>query len=145
MNNHQSKSLKSCCDLEYLLIGDLRQLLRERIPPNHQIELRVLLKRLLQNLPEVTKRSSTNGYMASVLEKCPRLHRQITTLQTANLECLKALKVLYDSIERQSSFKDISAETDRKLGAWVDSLGRMRSRESQLLMDAFTVDIGGEA
>jgi hypothetical protein len=145
MNEHQAKSLKSCCDLEYLLIGDLRQLLRERIPPKNQIELQLVLRRLLQNLPEVTRRSSTNGYMASVLEKCPRLHRQIKTLQTANLDCLDALKVLSDSVECESIFKDDTAETDRRLGAWIDSFGRMRSRESQLLLDAFTVDIGGEA
>ena len=143
MNEHQTESLRACCDLEYLLIGDLRQLLKERSPPdNHTV--RVLLARLLRNLPEVTRHSSISGYMTVALERCPRLYRQITTLQNANLDCLHALQELYDSIESESSFNDVSKETDHALEAWIESFGTMRSRESQLLQEAFTTDIGGE-
>ena len=143
MNDRQTESLKACCELEYLLIGDLRQMLKERSPSNNHT-LQILLTRLLRNLPEITRHSSIGGYMTVVLERCPRLHRQIKTLQSANQDCIQALQDLYDSIQCESSFNDVSKETDRGLATWMESFGRLRSRESQLLQEAFTADIGGE-
>jgi hypothetical protein len=143
MNEFQPESLKACYELEYLLIGDLRQILKEPSSPENRESLLALLKLFLRNLPEVIKLASDSGTMTAVQQKCPRLYGQIKTLQTAHLDCLDELKELHDSMEIESA--EEVAKTDYKIGKWIDSFALMRIHESQLLQDAYTVDIGGEA
>ena len=141
----KTSSLKACCDLEYIIIGDLRQLLSEPITPQSRTPLLVLLDRLLQNLPEISRLSYEAGYMSTVLDKCPRMHHQIRTLERINWECIPALGELRDRVESELSLVDISRKTDFKLREWIEAFVSMRYRESQLLQEAFAVDIGGEA
>lgn len=140
-----AKSLKSCWDLEYILIGDLRQLLDEGQLSKIRMPLLVIINRLLQNLPDLLRLSSEDGFIATVPKICPRFHRQIQTLQRVNLECINSLQGLHDHIDNKSNFIDVSKETDGKLRDWITAFGKMRSRESELLQEAYTVDIGGEA
>lgn len=142
---HWIKSLKTCWDLEYILIGDLRQLLNQRHLPEIRTPLLVIINRLLQNLPDLLRLSSEDGFMATVPKIYPRLHRQIQTLQTVNRECIVSLQALHDRIDSKSSFTNLSKETDCKLRDWITAFEIMRSRESELLQEAYTVDIGGEA
>ena len=141
----KTESLKVCCDLEYILMGDLRQLLNERSTPQTRPSLLALLDRLLLNLPHVLRLSSVGGYMKVVIEKRPNWYRQIEELQQVNLDCISALGGLRDHIESELNIVDISSEMDCRLREWMKVFGGLRRQESQLLQDAFTMDIGGEA
>ena len=139
------KSLKTCWDLEYILIGDLRYLLNQRCRPEIRTPLLVIIDRLLQNLPDLLRLSSENGYMTAVPKTFPRLLRQFQALQTVNRECIASLQALQERIKNKSSVTTLSQETDLKLRAWITAFEKMRSQEGELLQEAYTVDIGGEA
>ncbi len=142
---HPIKSLQSCWDLEYILIGDLRQLLNQGCLTEIRQPLLVIIDRLLQNLPDLLRLSSENGYMAAVPQAYPRLLRQFQALQTVNRECIISLQALQARIKSKSNLTTLSQETDSKLRDWITAFENMRSQEGELLQEAYTVDIGGEA
>ena len=85
------QTLTRCYDLEYLLLGDLRQLLDEPQTAQTRQSILVILDRLLLNLPRQLALACEKGYMTEVLEQCPNWHRQIEALHGANLDCISAL------------------------------------------------------
>lgn len=139
------EALTAFCDLEYIIMGDLRQLLNEQPTPQTRPSMLVLLNRLLLTLPYAMRLSSEDCYMSIVRDKRPNWHRQIEAQHRDNLECYLALCGLRGRIEGEVSIGDISDEMDGKLREWMTLYARTRRRESQLLQEALTVDIGGEA
>ena len=150
MNNQQEsnrapESLKTCYDLEYLLLGDLRQLLTEPQTAQTRQSLLVILDRLLLNLPEQLVLACEEGYLSEVLEQRPNWHRQIEALHGANMACISALDESRNRVERNLPFAAIANELSCNLRHWMQSLVAIREHETRLLQKAFTLDIGGEA
>ena len=137
--------LKASCDLEYLLIGDIRKLLSEKFDLQTRSSLLVLLNRLIQNLPAVLELSSEEDYLSIVLERRPSWSRQINALYQANLDCVSSLTLVRDCLENDTSIAAISKELELRLRNWVKSFSAMRCQESTMLQEAFTLDLGGEA
>ena len=137
--------LKAGCDLEYLLIGDIRILLDEKFDSQTRSSLLVLMNRLILNLPDVLELSSENGYLSIVAERRPNWSRQINALYQANLDCVSSLGLVRDGLENDTSIAAISKELELGLRNWIKSFSAMRRRESTMLQEAFTLDLGGEA
>lgn len=137
--------LRARCDLEYLLIGDLRNLLAEEFDSQSPSSLQLLLDRLIQNLPIVLELSSEDGYLNSVLERRPNWSRQINALYQSNLDCVSSLKLVRDALEQERSIDVMSKELELRLRNWVKSFAEMRRLEASMVQEAFTVDFGGEA
>lgn len=137
--------LKASCDIEYLLIGDIRTLLEEKVDSQARSSLLVLMNRLILNLPDVLELSTENGYLGIVAERRPSWSRQINALYQANLDCVSSLRLLRDSLENDTSIAAISKGLELRLGNWIKSFSAMRCRESTMLQEAFTLDLGGEA
>lgn len=140
-----AESLTAACDLEYIIMGDLRQLLIEQPTQHTRLSLLVLLNRLLMSLPQAMRLSSDDCYMTEVREKRPNWHRKIEALHRDNVACFIALCELRDQIESKVNIIDISDEMDCQLREWMTLYARTRTRESQLLQEALTTDFGGEA
>ena len=137
--------LKTSCDLEYLLIGDLRLLLRATTGSRTKSSLLVLLNRLILNLQDVLEISSLDGFMVTVLDRRPNWSRQISELYQANLECVSTLVLIRDCLENDQVFNANSIKLDQKLEKWIESFSIIRCLESTMLQEAFTVEFGGEA
>ena len=154
MTNEQtdeSKTTESCsllkvtCDLEYLLIGDIRTLLEEKFDSQTRSSLLVLMNRLILSLPDVLELSSKKGYLNTVIERRPSWSRQINALYQANLDCVSSLTLVRDDLENDTPKAAISKELELKLRNWIKSFSAMRCQESTMLQEAFTLDLGGEA
>ena len=137
--------LKASCDLEYLLIGDIRILLEEKFDSETRSSLLVLMNRLILNLPDVLKLSSEDGYLSIVAEKLPCWSRQINALYQANLDSVSSLTLVRDCLENDKPIAAISKELELRLRNWMKSFAAMRCQESTMLQEAFTLDLGGEA
>ena len=150
MNNQQEsngapETLTTCHDLEYLLLGDLRQLLDEPQTAQTRQSILVILDRLLLNLPRQLVLACEERYMSEVLEQRPNWHRQIEALYGANMACISALDESRNRVVRELPFAAIANEVSRHLRQWMQSLVAIREHETRLLQKAFTLDIGGEA
>ncbi len=139
------EAIKRCYDLEYLLLGDLRQLLDERETAHTRKALLVTVDRLLLNLPLQLELVSEEGYMSEVLEEFPNWHRQIEVLLCENKACISRLGELRRRVGQELPFSAIGREVSFKLRKWMESLATIREREVQILQNAFALDIGGEA
>lgn len=137
--------LKSSCDLEYLLMGDLRFLLHTADDSPTKSSLLVLLNRLILNLPDVLELSSKDGYLGSALDRRPNLSRQIDELHQANLDCVSTLVLIRDCLDSDDRLEAVSKELELRLRKWIESFSAIRCLESTILQEAFTVDFGGEA
>ncbi len=140
-----SSLLKTSCDLEYLLVGDLRFLLNAKVGSHTRPSLLVLLNRLILNLPDVLKLSSIDGYMETVLARRPNWSRQVDKLHQANLNCVATLILIRDCLESDQGFNAISKKLKVRLQKWIEAYSAIRCLESTMLQEAFTVEIGGEA
>ena len=142
----ESRSLlTAACDLEYLLIGDIRTLLEEKFDSQTRSSLLVLMNRLILSLPDVLERSSKKGYLNIVIERRPSWSRQINALYQANLDCVSSLTLVRDGLENDTPKAAIPKELELKLRNWIKSFSAMRCQESTMLQEAFTLDLGGEA
>lgn len=93
-------ALKKCFDLEYLLIGDLRQLLNHPFTAQTRMSLLSILDRLIENLPRQIHVPNEQGYLSVVLERCPNSHGQIEALRSGNQKCIEALQALRNQINQ---------------------------------------------
>lgn len=143
--NRSRESIKECFELEYRLIGELRQLLTKKNTKQTRELLLSILDRLLSNLSTQMEVSCDQGYMSNVLEQCPNLHRKIEALCRANSDCILEIEMLRNRIDQDQPFANIADEVSDDLRQWIQSLNTIRRQESGLLQEAFTVDIGGEA
>ena len=130
--------------LEYLLIGDLRDLLEE--PPDGETRrwLLAVVDELLDLLPNEFEYEDQGGYFADVCEQNPnwsgmidRLHRQHEGLYSGLLE-------LRNRISNEQCFDFIANEVKPKLSHWIAAAQRHRDREQRLLVSAFDTTFGGE-
>jgi len=145
--NHSGtlEAIKRCYDLEYLLLGDLRQFLDDPVTPDTRQGLVVTLDRLLDHLPLQLELVSEEGYMSEVLEEFPNWHRQIEALLGENMSCISRLRELRRRVANELPFSAVGREVSFKLRKWMESLETIREREVQILQNAFALDLGGEA
>ena len=137
--------LKASCDLEHLLIGDIRALLAEKFDSQTRSSLLLLMNSLILNLPVALKLSSKVGFLSVVAEKCPSWSRQVAALYQANLDCVSSLTLVRDCLENHTPIAAISKQFLLGLKNWIRSYSALRCQESTMLQEAFTLDIGGEA
>ncbi len=130
--------------LEYLLIGDLRDLLEESPDNETRRWLLAILEELLDLLPNEFEYEDQGGYLAEVCEQNPnwsnmveRLHRQHESLYFNLLE-------LRNRISSEQSFDFIADEVKPKLARWIAAAQRHRDREQRLVVASFDTTFGGE-
>lgn len=138
-------ALKTYHDLEFLLLGDLRQLLEEPITAQTSQTLLVILDRLLRNLPRQFDLVCEDGYMSEVLQECPNYHGQIQLLKGANRDSISSLEEMRHRIQHDLPLATIAKEVSLGLRDWMNRIVALRRNENRLLQNAFTLDIGGEA
>lgn len=144
MTPEDDTALRHRHDLEYLLLGDLRQLLAEPRTRETRAALLATIDELLKHLPQQLALESSDGYAFEVVALCPHLEVQTQSLRRADLACYSLLKAMRDRIRHQLPFSRIAHQTRRNLRHWMELLAAHRQQEGQLLQKAFTVDLGGE-
>lgn len=137
--------LKACCEREHLLIGNIQDLLREKLGSNTRRLMLLHLNRMILNLPNLLELSSEEGYLSVVLERRPNWSLRVNQLYHANLHCVSTLTFVRDSLQNDAPAVVISKGLEERLRNWLKSFSAMRRLESNMLQEALTLDLGGEA
>ncbi len=130
--------------LEYLLIGDLRDLLEEPADNESRRWLLAVLEELLDLLPNEFEFEDQGGYLADVCERNPNWASQVDRLHHEHERLYFSLLELRNRIASEQSFDFIADEVKPMLSRWVDAAQRHRDREQQLLVQSYDVTFGGE-
>lgn len=142
MNKHQVRLLGKYTSLEYILLGDLRDLLEERADDENRKWLLAVLDALLETLPMEFDLKEEDGYLAEVLEQFPSWFTQVERLHNDHEVLFYKLKELRGRIEHDDWLGPIAGEVKRDLRDWILNLISHNRRENRLLQTAMTLEVG---
>lgn len=137
-----NRQLEDCTSLEYILIGDLRDLLEEPANGETYRWLSAVLDALLDTLPRERKLKEQGGYLGNVLEEYPSWSNQVEQLQQQQNALYKKLRILRSSLENEHCFVRAASEVREELRVWMHALEAHHRHERRLVQAAFTVDVG---
>lgn len=146
MNPHLSDPapnlLADYASLEYILLGDLRDLLEE--PPDQQTRkwLLAVLDALLETLPQEFRLEEKDGYMSHVLELKPHWWDEVAHLRAEHAQLFGALKALRGEIARRENFHECADEARTALKDWMATLIAHNRHENRLVQTAVNLEIG---
>lgn len=130
--------------LEYLLIGDLRDLLEETPDNETRRWLLAVLEELLNLLPNEFEYEDQGGYLAEVCEQNPNWSNRVERLHREHEGLYFSLLELRNRIADEQSFEFIADEVQPKLSRWIEAAQRHRESEQQLVVASFDTAFGGE-
>ena len=140
--NKNVQTVDQLAALEFILLGDLRDLLEE--PPDHLTGrwLTAVLDALLDTLPREFKSQEAGGYMADVLESFPNWTGHVTELRQERDTLFSKLKELRDQLAGKQSYRSIATELQRDLRDWMKSVTAFHRHERRLIQTAFNLEVG---
>ena len=130
--------------LEYLLIGDLRDLLEESPDNETRRWLLAVLEELLNLLPNEFEYEDQGGYLAEICDQNPNLSNTVDRLHREHEGLYFSLLELRNRIADEQSFEFIADEMKPKLRRWIEAAQRHRESEQQLVVAAYDTSFGGE-
>ncbi len=133
--------LLQCTELEYILLGDLRDLLEEPADAETARWMSAVLDALLDTLPEEFEIKSQDGYMREVLKDFPNWDSEVEKLEDEHY----ALYCQLNDLRNDLVSDDYSLTAKRlrsKLSDWMTAFRKHRSTERSLVLMAANVEIG---
>ncbi len=138
----RSELLEEYATLEYILMGDLRDLLEE--PPDDETRkwLLVVLDALLDTLPREFDLQEDDGYMTEVLDNYPNWLGAVEKLQLERDSLFQKLKDLHDQVAQEDSFTEIANLVRLELRDWMITLIAYHRHENRLMQTAMNLEVG---
>lgn len=137
------RRLQQCTELEYILLGDLRDLLEEPGDAETAHWLEAVLDALLDTLPEEFALKSDHGYLQEVLDRFPNWDTKVQQLELGYDQLLLRLEQLRDRLASGEEFERIAASVAADLRDWMNSFVRHHREERELVTMAASYDVGG--
>ena len=147
MSSYQSTAvreflLEECDTFEYILLGDLRDLLEEPADDLTCKWLIAVLDALLQTLPREFELQDEGGYLAEVIEEFPNWSGHVDQLLEERELLFQKLRQLRERITQQVSFAETAQRVRHDLRDWMLSLAAHHRHERRLVQTAFNLDVG---
>ena len=118
--------------LEYLLLGDLVELLEEGYDEENRRWLLVVLDGLLDAIPTEGRKGRIAG-VRGILPRSQHLQNRLTRLELEHDELMSQLRRLRNRVAwRLSLLDEVAAEVCRDLQTWLDSFMAFCNREARL-------------
>lgn len=128
---------------EYILLGDLRDLLEDPISGTSRKWLLAVLDALTQTLPvELELQQADEGYLSPVLERFPNWSPQVLGLHRARRNLSLQLVALRDRVENHEPLADVVRALRHDLRDWMLCYRAQCRREARMLQVAMTLDVG---
>lgn len=136
------RTLEEYASLEFILVGDLRDLLAE--PPDAVTchWLRAVLDELLVTLPNQFRLRQEGGFLADVLEQYPWWYSNVEQLREEHRVLYDRLRELRGALDHTRRFAHIADIVRRDLKDWMTRLVAYHRHERRLLQNAYTLDVG---
>jgi len=139
----QINSMAECNEFQYLLLGDVRDILDETPDESNRRWLLELLDVLVELMPrERHIHDQRGGYLSEVLEEFPGWGRKVMRLHLKKLHLDYALRACRDHIRREKSWVSISDQLSSELRDWMRMFRDVHRAEASLVRDAMLLDIG---
>jgi hypothetical protein len=142
MDPRDARLLEHYTSLEYILLGDLRDLLEEPADEETRKWLLAVLDTLLETLPREFDLEDEDGYMSEVLERYPNWSNQVERLHRDHDLLFLKLKELRGRIERNIWIAPIANEVRRDLHEWILNLIAHHRGETRLMQTAMNLEVG---
>ena len=128
--------------LEYILLGDLRDLLEE--PPDEQNRrwLRAILHALLDTLPREFAIRQQGGYLSEVIEQHPNWCGLVENLQEEKRRLYERLQQLHARLLHHADYRAVARHLRRDLRDWITTLVAHHRHERRLVQSAFNTEVG---
>lgn len=138
-----NRPLADMAALEYILLGDLRDLLEEEPDEQNSRWLVAILDTLVDTLPRELAIKSRDGYLEDVLEEHPHWEAQVQQLHAEyKLLCVR-LESFRDQLVSRTPYASIAAQLRSDLSEWMSALQAHHRQETQLLQAAVNLEVGG--
>jgi hypothetical protein len=136
--------LSQCRELEYILFGDLRDLLEETPNQETQRWIDAVLDALLETIPEEFALKCGDGYLKDVLDEFPSWEGQVSRLEEEYFALYRRLLELRRRLRSDRGYQEIAAKLSTDLRAWMDAFRTHLQSEQRLVLLAANLEVGGE-
>ncbi len=134
--------LRQCTEFEYILLGDLRDLLEDPPSDENRNWLVAVLDALVDTLPKEFALKSRDGYLNEVLMEFPNWDREVDRLEVQHLRLHQRLRELRDSVVTGRALEKIAERLRADLEEWMESFASLHHQERELVMDAVNLEVG---
>ncbi len=129
--------------LEYILLGDLRDLLEEATHDAVAWKwIAAIVDTLLEKMPVEFELQDCGGYLEEVLEEHPNWQDQVQVLYSERCELFKKLSELQEQMKQSRSVTKITNELQHDLRDWMNLYTAHQRHERRIVQNAFNYDIG---
>lgn len=129
--------------LIWLLVGDIREMLQDRLDADAVRWLRPLLDTLADAMECDCDAGSDNWY-TEMLEPFPEWSSQIEGMRREQRSLCRSLKTLRSHMELDLPLTTAAAELEADLSAWVGRMLDHSRRQGRLMQDVWFTETGGE-
>jgi hypothetical protein len=136
------ESLEDYTALEYILLGDLRDLLEEPADQYTRGWLIAVLDALLDTLPREMALKESRGYLNEVLDEYPSWYRHVEDLQNEQRLLFLSLQALRDRLESTGPYERDAVRVNSTVRQWMNRLKAHRRHETRLLQTAMNLECG---
>ncbi len=143
MARNESSVAEALGQAHAALLEDLRRLenAARSTSPASMAEVRQRLEATRRHIGEHFRFEEQNGYMDAVRQREPRLEREIQQLAEEHRRLEHSLDALREASQTVSS---PDAAFRQEIQHWIKQVRQHESRENDLVMDAFNMDISAE-
>lgn len=141
-SNVVDSAINDVSSLEYILIGDLRDVLDEPMDDVTLKWLTAILDALLETLPREFALQDEGGYLNEVIECDPNLDVQVSRLAEERKAVFGKLRVLRQQLNSPGDFSQVAGALESDLKEWMTSLTAFHRHERRLVQTAFNIDVG---
>jgi hypothetical protein len=136
------ESLEDYTALEYILLGDLRDLLEEPADQFTRSWLIAVLDALLDTLPRQMALKESSGYLSEVLDEYPSWYRHVEDLQNEQRLLVLSLQALRDRLDTSGPYERDAVRVNSAVRQWMTRQISHRRHETRLLQTAMNLECG---
>ncbi|MCC7419102.1 MAG: hypothetical protein IT428_02355 [Planctomycetaceae bacterium] len=140
--NSTPERLAQCAAFEYILLGDLRDLLEEPRDATTYRWLVAVLDALIDTVPKDFAMRSMGGYLEEVIERFPNWYDQVKALLDEQRALFDKLRLMRQSLKSNESFDGLAEDVSSSLREWMNRFIAHQRHERRLVMAAFTMECG---
>ena len=134
--------LRQCTEFEYILLGDLRDLLEDPPSDENRKWLLAVLDALVDTLPKEFALKSRDGYLSDVLLEFPNWDRAVDRLEVQYVRLYQRLRELRDGVVTGRALELIAERLRGDLRDWIESFSSLHHEERELVMEAVNLEVG---
>jgi hypothetical protein len=138
----QRNRLEEYSALEYILLGDLRDVLEEQGDRFTRGWLIAILDALLDTLPREMALKEATGYLNEVLDEYPSWYRQVEDLQNEERLLCLSLQSLRDRLDTSENYAYAAERVKAALRTWMTRLTAHHRHETRILQTAMNLEVG---